>query len=78
MRFELRDGVELALELFFRKQRMDLRVTRPANADDLPHDRPLELSLVTLVVVARARDQVMTRQRFPATADRAFSLHRLR
>lgn len=75
MRFERRDRVELALQLLLREQLMDLRMARTTNADYLPHNLALELALVALVVVARARDQVMAGQCLLATADRALPLH---
>ena len=78
MSFEPRDCVVLALELLLREQCVYLRMTRTANADHLSNDDALELSFVALVVVPRARDQVMARERFLATADRAVPLHCLR
>lgn len=76
MCFQLRHGVELALELLLRQQRVNLGVTWATDANDLPHNLALEVAFIALVVMPRARDQVMASQRFAATADRAISLHR--
>lgn len=77
MRLERRNRVQLALQLLLGEQLMDLRMAWTTDADDLPDDHAFELALVAFVVVARPRDQVMTRQRLLATADRALPLHTL-
>ena len=50
-------------------------MTRAAGADHLPNECSLEVPLVLLIVVARPRNEVMARQRFFATANRARPLH---
>ena len=72
---QLGDRVEIALKFLLAQQRVDLRMARPANADDFLHHRAIELAFVALVVVAGARDQMMSRERFFATADRAAAGH---
>jgi hypothetical protein len=50
-------------------------MARAADADDLPDDCAFELAFVALVMMTRARDEVMARERFLAAADGAVSLH---
>ena len=61
MRTEFFHGVKIALELFFRKQLVNLRVTRATQANDRFNSRPIELPLVPFVVMARTGDEMMSR-----------------
>ncbi len=63
MRNERFQRIELTFERFLRKQRMDVVVTRPAKPrDSLLHVGPFEVASVTLIRMARARDQMVARQ----------------
>src|SRR5689334_9545505 len=75
MRAEFLDGVPIALELFLREHGMNLGMARTADAHDLLHHSTIELALVALVVVARARDEVMSGQPLLATANGAGTDH---
>jgi hypothetical protein len=72
---QLLDSVVFPLEFLFGKQLVNLQMTRPANAGYLPNEFPSELAFIALVVVARARDEVMPREPFFAAADRAAANH---
>jgi hypothetical protein len=71
MPLQLVHGIEIALQLFLRKHVVDLGVARPANSHHLLHRFPIELAFVPFIMMARPRNQVMTRQRFFSSANRA-------
>ena len=59
MSFQFVDGIELALEFLFGNHFVDLRVTRPADPDDLLHRCPVEFAFVPLVAMSRPRNQMV-------------------
>ena len=71
------DGVIVALEFLLGEHRMNLRMAGPADTYGLLHPRTIELPLVALIVMTRARDEVMPGERFLSSADGAETLHQL-
>ena len=64
------ERIELTFELLLRKERVNLRVTRLAESDGGSHLLPGKKALIPLVVVTRARDQVMSGENIFPAADR--------
>ncbi len=64
------ERIELTFELLLRKERVNLRVTRLAESNCGSHLRPGKKALIPLVVVTRARDQVMSGENIFPAADR--------
>ena len=56
---------------------MNLRMTRTAESDHAPDHSALEFALVAFVVMPRARNEMMSRECFLASANRALPFHRL-
>ena len=75
MRTQFLDGVKIPLQLFYCQQLVNLGVTRAAKADHVPHRRAIEFPFVTLVVMTRSRNEVMSGQRLLAFADRTTAGH---
>ncbi|MEO6970968.1 MAG: hypothetical protein ABI217_08745 [Chthoniobacterales bacterium] len=76
MRAQFFHGVEFALELVFRKQLMDLRVTGSAKASNRADGAARKIALVAFVVMTGARDERMAGELFFPVANRTASLHR--
>jgi hypothetical protein len=69
------DSPVVAFQFLLRKQGMDLRMARPANADGMLDLGSGKFALVALVMMARARDQMVARELFPAPANGADAVH---
>ena len=76
MRVQFFHGVEFTLELVFRKQLMDLRVTGTAKAGNRADGAARKIARVAFVVMTGARDEMMAGELFFPVANRAASLHR--
>jgi hypothetical protein len=72
---DLFNRVPLSLKFLFGKERVKLRMTWLAETDGLFHGLAVELPLISLVVVTRARDEVMARQPFFSTAKSTITDH---
>src|SRR5690349_24249685 len=71
---QLRDRIEIALELFLGQDLVNLAVARATKPGPLPNDRAIELAFIALVVMPGARDEMMPRQPFLPFANRAESV----
>lgn len=71
MFFQLFYSIEFSFEFLFREKIVDLRMTRPANADDGPHGGAIKVPFVSLVMMSGSRNQMMTSDRLLAPADGA-------
>jgi hypothetical protein len=58
--FDLFNCVPLSLQFFLGKESVDLRMTRWAESDGLFHAFAIELSLISLVVMTRSRDEMVS------------------
>jgi hypothetical protein len=61
--------------LFLGQHLMNLRMTRTADAYNLAHEGPIELTLVPFVMMSRPRNEMVARQPFLAITDGAMSFH---
>ena len=75
MRSEFFDRLVIAFELFLGEQGVDLRVARAADAHGALDRASIKLALVSFIVMARARNEMVPRQRLFTPADDAFSFH---
>ena len=75
MRIKPFNGVPFAFQLFFGQDRVDLRMTRAADPDDLLNDVPVKIAFVFAIMMPCSRDEVVARERLKPSANGALSVH---
>ena len=62
MMSQLFDSIKITLKLLLCQHLVNLGMTRPADSNHLSHCSPIEVALVSFVVVAGSRNQMMPGQ----------------
>lgn len=75
MRTQPLNCVPFAFQLFFRQDRVYLRMTRAADPDGLLNDVPVKIAFVFAIMMPCSRDEVVARERLKPSANRALPVH---